>query len=230
MANDKNKKTYESSNTYVLYNVNDFWADELEESINLYKKLFTDRIFVDSYNNNDKSANGYIARINYLESLGKASAEQINKRNNLLSDNVSDTKTNLSIKSLLENSDLPLYMIYQERNNEPLAEKYYQLECEFGLIDDNSKILVDRKYYTWVLTNYQKFSEEHIINSVSKHIREHDRISNPFGMKIKNIDSSNLCEVPEAEADEYLEQELATGTNGASQTINRFAADEDDLF
>lgn len=228
MTNDKNKKTYESNNTYVLYDENGFWEDELKYSLKAYKKLFADRVFVKGYINNDKSVNGYISRINYLESQGKASVEQISKKNELISNNVSDTKINLSIKSLLSNGDLPLYMIYEERNKEVLAEKYYELEYKFGLIDDNSNITVDREYYIWVLTNYQKFSEEHMINCIEKHKRE-------------AMDSNN--EVPDEEANAFLEQELATGTSGrpnpfgikvkaidVSNRFDRYAVDEEDLF
>jgi K(+)-stimulated pyrophosphate-energized sodium pump len=76
---DKNKRLYESNNTYVLYK--DGWEQELKRSIKAYKKLYDDRTFIDSreYKNNNKSDNGFIARVNYLQSIGKASEKQLEK-------------------------------------------------------------------------------------------------------------------------------------------------------
>lgn len=75
---------YESNNNYVLYDEEGYWEDELKESIKAYEELSTDKVFVDNYENNNRSENGYIARITQLEKLGKASAYQIKKKNKIL--------------------------------------------------------------------------------------------------------------------------------------------------
>lgn len=86
--NDKTKKNYESCNIYTL--VKGDWTDyNLKEGIKEYKLKFGDkRVFINTrdYKNNDKQRNGYIARIGQLEKEGKATLEQLAKRDEYLED------------------------------------------------------------------------------------------------------------------------------------------------
>ena len=81
---DGDKKALrESNNTYILYQ--DGWETELKDAIKFYKEKNADKTFVEkNYKNNDKAINGYIGRINYLEGEGRASPEQIKKRDTYL--------------------------------------------------------------------------------------------------------------------------------------------------
>ena len=69
---DRLKRSMESSNIYVLYDKHGDWKDKIKDSIKVYKNNHPERVFVKSYKNNNKSENGYIARITYLEKQGKA--------------------------------------------------------------------------------------------------------------------------------------------------------------
>ena len=67
---------------------NTTWYWSLKESMDSYKKEMKNEgyVFVNTreYKDNNKKTNGYIARITQLEKLGKASKEQISKRDELL--------------------------------------------------------------------------------------------------------------------------------------------------
>src|SRR5574344_1884715 len=94
---DNNKDTRESPNFYTLVRKEDVsiedekntsWYINLKEGMKYYKNiLHKDYIFLDTrqYKDNNKSNNGYIARINQLEKEGKATKKQINKRDRLVS-------------------------------------------------------------------------------------------------------------------------------------------------
>lgn len=84
----------ESPNFYVLVeeeNIdsdNAIWRWNLKEGMKAYKNNNPNLVFLDTreYKDNNKSNNGYIARINQLEKEDKASREQIYKRDKLISD------------------------------------------------------------------------------------------------------------------------------------------------
>ncbi|NME94599.1 hypothetical protein HF847_01065 [Clostridium cochlearium] len=84
--NDKNKIMRESNNIYTMTDII-AWDAELTQGIKQYKYKYKDeRVFTNSrkYKNNNKKANGYVARIEYLEKEGKATEKQIEKKNSLL--------------------------------------------------------------------------------------------------------------------------------------------------
>ncbi|SDL32251.1 hypothetical protein SAMN05216497_11930 [Clostridium cochlearium] len=86
LKNDKNKITRESPNIYTMTDII-AWDAELKEGIKQYKYKYKDeRVFTNSrkYKNNNKKANGYVARIEYLEQQGKATEKQIEKKNSLV--------------------------------------------------------------------------------------------------------------------------------------------------
>lgn len=86
LKNDKNKIMRESTNIYTMTDII-AWDAELKEGIKQYKYKYKDeRVFTNSrkYKNNNKKANGYVARIGYLEKEGKATEKQIEKKNSLL--------------------------------------------------------------------------------------------------------------------------------------------------
>lgn len=86
-------KIRESPNFYVLIegeftdDENAIWRWNLKEGMKAYKKNNPNLVFLETreYKNNNKSNNGYIARINQLEKEGKATKTQINKRDRLVS-------------------------------------------------------------------------------------------------------------------------------------------------
>lgn len=94
---DKNKIVRETPNFYAL--VNGYEDSELAYAIKLYKEKHNDRVFTNKreYKNNNKQANGYIARVNQLEKDGKATEKQLVKRDSLLG---SVTKSDDTISSL----------------------------------------------------------------------------------------------------------------------------------
>ncbi|BDR67954.1 hypothetical protein K144312032_21820 [Clostridium tetani] len=86
LKNDKNKIMRESNNIYTMTDII-AWDAELTQGIKQYKYKYKDeRVFTNSrkYKNNNKKANGYVARIEYLEQQGKATEKQIEKKDSLL--------------------------------------------------------------------------------------------------------------------------------------------------
>jgi hypothetical protein len=83
--NDNNKTIYESCNVYVLYNGGNFKTN-LIEGIKQYKLFYSEnRVFTKKeYINNNRRINGKIGRLSYLERIGKATAEQILEKNELI--------------------------------------------------------------------------------------------------------------------------------------------------
>ncbi|MBV1819043.1 coiled-coil domain-containing protein [Clostridium cochlearium] len=85
-SHDKNKIMRESNNIYTMTDIV-AWDAELTQAIKQYKyKYKGERVFTNSrkYKNNNKKANGYVARIKHLEQQGKATEKQIEKKNSLL--------------------------------------------------------------------------------------------------------------------------------------------------
>jgi len=178
---DKNKRVTESSNIYAIFDKHGDWQDKLNDSIKTYKNNHPERIFVKSYKNNNKSENGYIARITYLEKQGKATEKQIEKRDKLLEKKREiDGGENIkfTIKSLLDNpnnSDILLSDIYINQGNINLAEKYSDIEKQLDIIDgETGEFLIDWDYYKWLMINYNSDQHEYYYNCVQKYIREHN--------------------------------------------------------
>lgn len=85
LKNDKNKIMRESTNIYTVTDII-AWDAELTQGIKQYKYKYKDeRVFTNSrkYKNNNKKANGFVTRIEYLEKQGKATEKQIEKKNSL---------------------------------------------------------------------------------------------------------------------------------------------------
>lgn len=83
-VNDKNKIKKESPNFYALVNGKE--DSELEYGMQMYIDKHKDFHFINNreYKNNNRKVNGYIARIGQLEKEGKATKEQIEKKNSLI--------------------------------------------------------------------------------------------------------------------------------------------------
>jgi len=84
--NDKNKIMRESTNIYTMTEIR-AWDAELTQGIKQCKYHFQNkRVYTNSrkYKNNNKKANGYIGAIKQLESLGKATEKQIERKDSLL--------------------------------------------------------------------------------------------------------------------------------------------------
>lgn len=174
---DKNKVVRESPNIYTLYTENkEVWQNNLKEGIKFYKKQFKDeRFFLNTrqYKNN-RAINGYIARIEYLEKEGKATEEQIQKKNEYKkSINVDENvQRRITFLNREENKGMILSEIYDSYGNEKKFEIAYKLEKDLGLLDDNDDLSVDYEYYKWVITNYNKDKHDYFKNCIKKHILE----------------------------------------------------------
>lgn len=95
---DNKKDIKESPNFYALVKKEDLnvsdekstsWYINLKEGMKYYKDVVHENYtFLETreYKDNNKSNNGYIARINQLEKEGKATKKQINKRDKLISE------------------------------------------------------------------------------------------------------------------------------------------------
>lgn len=172
--NDKNKVVRESPNFYTLYTEQEeVWKNNLKQAIKYYKKLDINRekIFTNTrqYKNNNRNINGFIARIEQLQKEGKATLSQLEK----LSKYKKSMHEDSTIETLLnQNIDIPLSQIYMNYFNYSKSDKYYYLEKDLGLTDDNDYLTVEWDYYKWVMINYTDDQKDYYINCVKKYIKE----------------------------------------------------------
>lgn len=187
--NDSNKVVRESNNIYTLYTKEeDIWKLNIKEGIKLYKKQYEgERIFKGSriYKDNDKKVNGYISRIEYLESIGKASSEQIEKKNSYKESVNIDEKImrKISLMEKEKNEGMTLSQIYDSYGNDKKADETYNLEKSLELLNVEDELTVDWDYYKWVISNYTEDKHDYYVNCIKKHIKEiEDKgVRFPFG-------------------------------------------------
>lgn len=173
---DKLKTKIETPNFYVLFK--EGWEEELNSAIKHYKKQNKDTmVFTDEpYKNNDRKANGFIGRIEYLESIGKATEKQIKQKNELINQRKIRTGENdrtLNIQKLFEvykdRDNILLSEIYEEKGQLNNAKREHDLELELNLINQYGKLLIDYDYYKWVMANYKKEEHTYYLNCVKSH-------------------------------------------------------------
>ena len=167
---DETKSKREAPMFYTLYKTG--WEEELKAGISHYKKVNSDaKVFTQSpYKDNNRNANGFIGRIEYLEKLGKATQEQIEKKNKLLEQKsiLSGEKDRVFIiKELFNKYDgMFLSAIYDDKGQYNNADKEFNLELSLGLIDEDYNLFVDYEYYKWIMVNYQKDKHDYFVNCV----------------------------------------------------------------
>ncbi|MCR1933879.1 hypothetical protein NSA27_04075 [Clostridium tepidum] len=177
-ANDKNKVVRESTNIYTLYTKQqDEWQNNLKEGIKFYKKQYEDeRFFLNTrqYKNNNKKINGYISRIEHLEKEGKATEEQIQKKNEYKkSINVDENvQRRITFLNREENKGMILSEIFDFYGSDKKFDKALKLEKSLGLLNENDDLAVDYDYYKWVMTNYKEDKHDYFKNCIKKHILE----------------------------------------------------------
>ncbi|APH23452.1 TPA: hypothetical protein ACXDAY_002939 [Clostridium botulinum] len=175
---DKNKVVRESPNIYTLWTKNqDEWKNNLKEGIKFYKKIHEDeRVFKNTrqYQNNNKKINGYIARVEYLEREGKATEEQIQKKNEYKKSVNIDEKIQrrITLFEKEENKGMLLSEIFDFYGSVKKFEKALKLEKSLGLLNENDDLAVDYDYYKWVMTNYTEDKHDYFMNCIKKHILE----------------------------------------------------------
>lgn len=179
---DKNKSIKESVNFYALL----FDSSEenaklnLKEGIKYYKTLDinSNKVFTDSreYLHNNRKLNGMLGSIIKKEKNGIATEEDINLKNEIIFTKSQEFEDSYKIKALLEiHADELLSNIYFDLAKYDIGEKYYRLELDLGLIDEDSDLLVSYEYYTWVMTNYTKDKHDYYKNCIAKHIKDEDK-------------------------------------------------------
>ncbi|HID0816095.1 hypothetical protein [Clostridium botulinum] len=175
---DKNKVVRESPNIYTLYiKQQEVWKNNLKEGIKFYKKQHEDeRVFKNTrqYQNNNKKINGYIARIEHLEKEGKATEEQIQKKNEYKKSVNIDEKIQrrITLFEKEENKGMILSEIYDNYGNDKKFDKALKFEKSLGLLNNEDDLVVKYDYYKWVMTNYTEDKHDYFKNCIKKHILE----------------------------------------------------------
>lgn len=169
---DDTKTIKETPNFYVLCKQG--WEEELEASIKHYKKEHRDTMVFTSrpYKNNNRHTNGFIGRIEYLESIGKATDKQTKKKNRLIEQRkIQNTDSRAFLIGGLFNkyNGMLLSKIYKEKGQVNNAEREYNLELSLELIDKNDRLLIDYEYYKWIMMNYKEKEHEYYYNCVKNH-------------------------------------------------------------
>jgi|GEM_PF-2344505 len=178
-ATDKTKMPRESCNIYTLYSeFEETWKENLKEGIKYYKslevnktKIFTNKT---TYKNNNRKLNGELGSIIKKENLGTATAKDIARKNEIMMSSSDKADAIFQIKGLLNNNPgMILSKIFGNVYSEKLADKWFDIEVSLGLIDDDSNdLLVEYKYYKWVVENYNKDEHDYYVNFVKKHKAE----------------------------------------------------------
>lgn len=180
-SNDPNKIIRESVNIYTLYTEQDeVWQLNLKEGIKYYKSLEKNynKVFIGNkeYKNNDRKLNGELGSIVKKEKQGKATEKDLIRKNEILMSINQKADEIFQIKSLLDNNqDMILSDIWFEQDNFKLHEKWFDIEFKIGLIDNDSNLLVDFEYYSWVITNYEPDKHDYYCNCVAKHKNESEK-------------------------------------------------------
>lgn len=175
---DKNKVKRESPNIYTLWTKQqEVWKNNLKEGIKFYKKQFKDeRFFLNTrqYKNNNREINGFISRIEYLEKEGKATEEQIQKKNEYKKSVNIDEKIQrrITLFEKEENKGMILSEIYDFYGSVKKFEKALKLEKSLGLLNENDDLAVNYDYYKWVMINYTEDKHDYFKNCIKKHILE----------------------------------------------------------
>lgn len=179
-STDPNRTVKESCNIYTLYTEQEeVWKTNLKEGIKNYKKLDMNKgkVFTGShsYKNNNRRINGKLGSIVKKEKNGTATKEDLELKEHILKLN-QDNNIEFTLTALFEEinkdcGDLTLSDYYEDYN-EKLYDKYFKIECDLGMYDDEFELLVDYEYYKWVMINYQKEKHDYYKNCINKHVRE----------------------------------------------------------
>lgn len=179
---DKNKVIKESPNFYcLLFNsTEELCKLNLKEGIKYYKTLEinSNKVFTNSreYLHNNRKLNGLLGSIVKKEKNGVATDKDIAHKNDILFLKSQEYEDAYKIKALLEShKDKIISDIYYDLGKYDTGEKYYRLELDLGLIDEDFELLVEYPYYEWVITNYSEEKHDYYRNCVKKHIKDKDK-------------------------------------------------------
>lgn len=224
IKDSKFKTLKESPNFYTLFNGDeDFAALNLKSGIKYYKSLDcnANKVFTNNrtYFNNNRSLNGKLGSIVKKEKSGKATQDDIAVKNAILAETYIDEQE-FKIKSLLDKyPDETLNQIYADLNKEELSDKYYNIELELGLINHDCFLLVDRDYYSWVLSNYHKNTKQYLINCIAKHKRESSFVPvNPTTGEVLEYDLEEWILADDVNVDEPANDESVKTTLNISES------------
>lgn len=139
--NDSNKTNRETPNFYTHYTYqtedmkdeDTLWFENLKRAMKVFKDEHTNMVFRGNreYKDNNKSINGFISRIDKLETLGKATPEQIEERNNYIKSKNYKEETITSIReqiddinrNLTENDPNDKFIFLHEQYEEYFEDK-----------------------------------------------------------------------------------------------------------
>lgn len=168
------KEYTQSVNTYTLTSIKNY-KGEVDKSINIYKNYMKDLGWIQCKEPTmtKRQVAGAINRLVYLEKEGKLTDEgkaqlvQLQEQQNIISNTAK-----FDNKQLLEdNPNMLLSDIFADMEVYNLSERYGNIELDLGLVDEDFNLLVDKKYYDWVITEYD--------------VKEHDKYKNYVAKKIK---------------------------------------------
>lgn len=161
--NDKNKIVKESPNFYALCNGKQ--DTELEYAMEMYVDKHKSFHFIDSreYKNNNKKVNGYIARINQLEKEGKATQEQIEKKNSLVESVQAEYVT---IKQLKEE----IMKLDSEAEEDIENYLFSNIKNEMYTVEDLQELIEDLRN----VPNVQSDTVSNSMKDISNDIKEND--------------------------------------------------------
>ena len=178
---DPQKKIGSSNNFYTLYKQG--WENELENACAYYKQTNKDKKFIKITDEqkiyNHRVENGRLGRRKYLASKPDAKEKDKIEYEKLLT-SLSITLSNedtikFEIKSLLEDnkySGMMLSDIYDYIDKNQLGQKYRDIETKLEILDDKDNLLIDMKYYKWLMMNYKSEEHDYYFNAVQKRIRD----------------------------------------------------------
>ena len=166
---DPNKSLKESCNIYALYSNDEMTKLNLDEGVKYYKKLDinSNKVFkgTQKYKNNNRILNGELGSIVKKEKYGKATKDDLVRKNEILASTRPDEQK-YKMMALLDKYKGELLSDALD------SDKYYDLEKSLGLLDneDNNQLADGIKYndYRWVMINYKSNEHQKFVDWVSK--------------------------------------------------------------
>lgn len=203
---DVTKRTQTSCNTYVLYDTEGYWKNELKDAIKAFKAKHPERIFTDIDKEKEKlkSENGFIHKVSALEKKGKAKQKDINKKNRLIKEHEEKNQRKqeeyttaerncFELKSLWKNPEyegMLVSEIYNDRGQCTLSDKYYEWEQLLDDIEwDDEGRPVDWTKYRQAILRMEMEQEESNLIPIEGH-KKHSGLQKN-GQEIEHINDNS---------------------------------------
>ncbi|MBU3112139.1 hypothetical protein [Clostridium lacusfryxellense] len=171
----KNKESHSANNVYCIKEA------ELVDALKQSKLFYISsgyQIIGKKANADLKVIQGLKGKIQSEQNKNKDTSKLESKKEKLeLKNAKKNNDSEFEINKLLEENDGEILSSIWDGTNDKTADRWYKLEVDLGLIDEETnELLTDYEYYKWTVTHYIESKHDYYANCVSKHIRENKEV------------------------------------------------------